>query len=67
MNELGPVLARIETKHPGWTVGRTESGLAFEAVNRPDSHTLHVIIGTSLTELEHRLDQVDPPTGSQPS
>jgi hypothetical protein len=60
MDELGPVLARIEAKHPGWTVGRTESGLAFEAVRKPDDHSLHVIIGASLTELERRLDAADP-------
>ena len=61
MNQLGPVLARIEANHPGWKIGRTESGLAFEAVNRPSAYMLHVIIGTSLAELERRLDAVDPP------
>jgi hypothetical protein len=45
-------------------IGRTESGLAFEAVNRPSTHTLHAIVGTSLTELERRLNAVDRPRRS---
>lgn len=60
MNRLDSVLTRIQAKHPGWTVGRTESGLAFEAISRPDDHTVHVIIGASLVELERRLDVADP-------
>jgi hypothetical protein len=52
------ILGRLRVDHPGWTVGRTESGLAWQAVTKPTERSERTIIGRTLAGLEARLDQI---------
>jgi hypothetical protein len=58
--ESYPEIMEIERRHPRWKVGRTESGLCFEAVTHPTERSIHVVVSTSLRELRERLDAVEP-------
>jgi len=60
MDEPNPEIAAIEGRHPDWKVGRTESGLCWEAVTHPTERSLHVIVSTSLRELADRLEVIEP-------
>jgi hypothetical protein len=63
-----PQITAIELRHPGWTIGRTESGLCWEAVSRPSQRSMHVVVSVSLAELAARLDAIEiPEQGSQSS
>jgi hypothetical protein len=60
-NAPNPEIAAIESRHPGWTIGRTESGLCWEAVSRPSQRSMHVVVSVSLAELAARLDAIETP------
>jgi hypothetical protein len=62
---MEPHLERIARRHPGWTVGRSESGLCWEATTHPTPTSLHAIVATSLSELERRLDAIETPQGGE--
>jgi hypothetical protein len=55
-----PEIMEIERRHPRWKVGRTESGLCFEAVTHPTERSIHIVVSTSLRELGERLDAIEP-------
>jgi hypothetical protein len=55
-----PEIMEIERRHPRWKIGRTESGLCFEAVTHPTERSIHVVVSTSLRELRQRLDATEP-------
>jgi hypothetical protein len=59
-DEPNPEIMEIERRHPRWKIGRTESGLCFEAVAHPTERSIHVVVSTSLRELGERLDAVEP-------
>jgi hypothetical protein len=59
-----PEITAIESRHPGWTIGRTESGLCWEAVSRPSQRSIHVVVSLSLAELAERLDAIETPQGA---
>jgi hypothetical protein len=50
-------LTRIHAGHPGWAV-RQIAGHAWEAVTRPTATSLHVIVSSTLVNLEQVLDQL---------
>jgi hypothetical protein len=58
-NGPDPEIMEIERRHPRWKIGRTESGLCFEAVTHPTERSIHVVVSTSLRELGQRLDATE--------
>jgi len=60
-NVSNPEITAIESRRPGCTIGRTESGLCREAVSRPSPRSMHVVVSVSLAELAARLDAIETP------
>jgi hypothetical protein len=60
-NLAGDDLAAMRAAHPSWEIGRSESGLMWEAITKPTPRTERVILAPTLHELAAKLDAVDPP------